>query len=103
VNGQSFDSLARGAASARDRRTSLKLLGAAALATAAAAPMAAEAGKAGKKARKKCKKQGKQCREFIIADCQNFPDVQDCIDRTLPCCDPFARCNAAAGFECFDD
>ena len=52
---------------------------------------------------KKCKKQGKQCRQFIIADCQDSSDVQACLDRTLPCCDPFARCNAAAGFACFED
>ncbi len=85
------------------RRSSLLTMAGATLGAVVADPAQTSASKAGKKARKKCQKQGKQCRQFIFADCKNFPDEQDCLDRTLPCCEPFSRCNATAGFECFDD
>jgi hypothetical protein len=85
------------------RRSSLLAVGGATIVASLTRPTGLSAAKAGKKARKKCKKQGKQCRQFIIADCQDSSDVQACLDRTLPCCDPFARCNAAAGFACFED
>lgn len=100
MNNQSFDSLARRAGSAQDRRKSLKLLGAAALVAAASAPLAAEAGKAGKKAKKKCKKQGNPCRAFAEEICAGFGQGQACVDIFKPCCTSIQKCKAPAFFDC---
>jgi hypothetical protein len=101
----SFDALARRAGSGQDRRTSLKLLGAAALATAAAGPVAAKAGKAGKKAKRKCKKQGNPCRAFAeeICDLLATSDPQGCKDAFKPCCNSIQKCKGPAFFSCVEE
>ena len=103
MNEQTIDS--RHAAAVQNRRGSLKVLGAAALAAAAAAPLAAEAGKAGKKARKKCKKQGNPCRAFAEEICTLLvqPNPQECIDAFKPCCNSIQKCKGPAFFSCVEE
>ena len=102
---QTIESLARHAAAVQDRRGSLKILGAAALAAAASAPLAAEAGKAGKKAKKKCKKQGNPCRAFAeeICDLLAPPNEQECKDAFKPCCASIQKCKGPAFFSCVEE
>lgn len=95
---RAFDALARHAGTSQGRRTSLKVLGAATLATALAPALAAEAGKAGKKAKKKCKKQVGQCKSKVEEFCN---EDAECLSALLPCCDPYKKCKAGEGTECW--
>ena len=97
MNDQTFDGLARRAGVIRNRRASLKMLGAAALAAAIESPRRTVAGKAGKRAKKKCRKQVKQCRAFFTEFCGGSPG---CEGPLLPCCGRLGRCKAAAFLEC---
>lgn len=66
-----------------------------AVVAAAAPPLApAAAGKSRNKARKRCQRQRDQCRAFLTAYCAPQTDSQACEALHLPCCDPFARCDA---------
>ena len=98
MNGRAFDALARRAASPQGRRSSLKVLGAATLATALAPALTAEAGKAGKKAKKKCKKQVGQCKSKVEEFCN---EDESCLNALLPCCEPYKQCKAGEGTECW--
>lgn len=96
MNVHMFDTVTRRAAGVVSRRRSLLTLGGAALG-AIAAPAVAEAGKAGKQARKRCQRQRVQCRNLFVARCNGSIN---CEEAFLPCCEHFARCDAAAGIEC---
>jgi hypothetical protein len=83
------------------RRGSLRLLGAAALASAVSASGVA---KAGKKTQTRCQKRAdpcqgqlEQCRSYIVLFCEGNAD---CEKFSLPCCEPLARCDAAEAFTC---
>jgi hypothetical protein len=95
-----FDALTRRAA-AVSRRSSLLTLGGAALG-AVVAPALAEAKKGGKgKAKKKCQAQVGKCKNVVRDFCDEFADVQGCLDALFPCCDPLKTCNATASTQCF--
>lgn len=104
MNEATFDALARQAGSIHDRRTSLKVLGAAAFVAAAAAPLTAEAGKSGKKAKKKCKKQVGPCNTFSNEVCELFFDPGSefdfCVAEASACCAPLKKCAATSFFDC---
>jgi hypothetical protein len=77
---QRFDAFVREAAAAVSRRSSLKTLGAAALAAGLVGPALTEAkGSGKKKARKKCSKSEKQCRNLLLAQPDTNPKI-------IPCC-----------------
>jgi hypothetical protein len=127
LNGQPFDKLVRNAASTIDRKTSLKLLGAAALGSAMIRPLGAEA-KNGRKKKKKggssttqvvtvdpnqqCAHQKGECLAFVQFQCardvraapareiEATAVIEDCFTQKSPCCEAFATCNATAGLEC---
>ena len=85
------------------RRTSLRLLGGAALTGAVAAPATAIAKNAGTKTQQRCKRQRGQCLAFAAEFCQPKGDPNACEAQFGPCCEPFARCNAGQGIECLFD
>jgi hypothetical protein len=99
MNDGTFDAFARQAGTARDRRSSLKALGAAALVAAAGASQA-QAGKKGKKAKKKCRKQQGACQAVVAAFCA---EDETCEQDLFECCALMASCNATAATECFID
>jgi hypothetical protein len=131
LNAKPFDELVRGAATTIDRKTSLKLLGAAALGSAIIRPLSAEA-KNGRN-RKKKKRGGSSTTQVVTVDpnqqcghqkgeCLAFVQFQcarsllaasareteaeavlvDCFTHQSPCCEAFATCNATAGLECLN-
>ena len=109
-----LDVVARRAVNAIDRKTSLKILGAA-TAVLAAPTLRVGLAKPGKKKKNKCNSkclsQRDQCllflREvrcrvlrFAAAGAEGLEFDQDCVDFYTSCCDSFASCDAAAGFPC---
>jgi hypothetical protein len=147
VDGSVFDAFARRAAVAIDRKTSLKILGSAAITAVAVRPASAKKG--GKKkararraaedaaraaedaaraaedaaeqaakqaaalAEARCFSQRQQCVDVVRSRfCARRPtefateaviptDPEgECVARLSICCDYFARCEAAAGFDC---
>lgn len=99
-----FDAIARHAAAAVSRRSSLLALGGAALAASAVGPSVARAGKAGKKAKKKCKRQRGPCLDTVELVCAELTDPgaerEQCIETFTECCGFLAKCQAANFFEC---
>ncbi len=62
---------------------------------------------ASKKKRKKCGRtcQGQvtDCQEAFIIGCASYENAEACRQRSLPCCDPLATCDATAMLECLFD
>jgi hypothetical protein len=105
MDGMSFDALLRRATGPVDRKTTLRILAGAVAAASAAASLTSEAKP---NAQKRCRRQRGQCLEFVrtrlcapldLAPAAVQPP-DDCIEFYSPCCEPFAHCNAAAGFTC---
>src|SRR5262245_53382657 len=98
-----FDTLARHASAATDRRASLKALGAAAMVAALAAPQTASAGKSNKKAKKlakkTCLKQVSACKDGWEKACNGD---ETCLSLAT-CCDFLKTCDAAGQIKCITD
>jgi hypothetical protein len=95
-----FDTLARQAGTVRNRRASLKALGAIAVVGALSAPRAAEAGKSSKKAAlKKCKKQVSACKSEWEKACEGD---ETCLSLAT-CCSFLKTCDAAGQIKCITD
>jgi hypothetical protein len=98
-----IDTLARQAGMSRDRRASLKALGATLLVAAVAAPRGAEAGSSSKKAKKAVKKAcGKQvspCKSGWTAACGDNETCQ----QLAACCDFLKTCDSASQIKCITD
>jgi hypothetical protein len=98
-----IDTLARQAGASRDRRTSLKALGATLLVAAVAAPRGAAAGSSSKKAKKAVKKAcGKQvdaCKSGWTSACGDSEVCQ----QLAGCCDSLKTCDAAGQVKCMTD
>jgi hypothetical protein len=129
LNAEPFDELVRGAAPTIDRKTSLKLLGAAALCSAMIRPLSAEAKNGRKRKRRggssttqvvtvdpnqQCGHQKGECLAFVQFQCARAllaasareteaeAVLVDCFTQQSPCCEAFATCNATAGLECLN-
>jgi hypothetical protein len=105
MDGRSFDTWTRRAASAITRRRTLTTLGAVALATTLSPSLSAEAAKdakkAKKKAKKKCKQQQGECEASVQAFCNQEPKVAlQCQNELRGCCAFFASCDATTGSRC---
>ncbi len=96
----SFAAGVRRATNTISRRGSLLMAAGAVLAAAATSQAGAAAGKTGSKAKQRCRRQREQCRAFFVDLCASLPDPQQCEALHLPCCDPFARCNAGPAVAC---
>lgn len=98
-----IDTLARQAGASRDRRASLKALGATLLVAAVAAPRDAAAGSASKKAKKAvkkaCTKQVNPCKSGWTAACGDNETCQ----QLAACCDHLATCDSASQIKCVTD
>ena len=142
MDGSVFDAFARRAATAIDRKTSLKILGGAAITAVAVRPARAKKKKKALQARRaadaaedaaeaaedaaeqaakqaaaladaQCVSQRQQCvatvrstfcarrpTEFAAEATIPIDPEEECVARLSICCDYFARCEAAAGFNC---
>jgi hypothetical protein len=100
MNGATFDSVMRHAATGITRRASLLTLGGAAV--AAAPVLEAAAARKNRKKRKRntalCKRLRAQCRRVIEDVCAGAAFPETCRAEFLPGCDPLARCNAEEAF-----
>ena len=97
---RAFDTIARHASSAHDRRASLKALGAAAVVAALSAPGVAVAGKSSKKSSKKlCKKQVAACKDGWEKACGGD---ETCLSLAT-CCSFLKTCDAAGQIKCITD
>ena len=98
-----IDTLARHAGAARDRRSSLKALGATLLVAAVAAPRGAAAGSSSKKAKKAvkkaCAKQVAPCKSGWTAACGDNETCQ----QLAACCDFLKTCDSASQIKCVTD
>jgi hypothetical protein len=93
-----IDAVTRRLAGVVSRRSSLRALGAAALAATVTRPSLAKAGKARKNSRKRCNRQAPQCRAFYRDFCQGNPT---CEEDFFACCTFLGRCNASGWLQCF--
>jgi hypothetical protein len=81
-----FDTFARRTANVLNRRSLVGGLGAALL-PIIGLPLAAEAKRPGQKKRKKCKKRIKNCRQEVLPDCENVPELgPNCEEIVNRCC-----------------
>lgn len=96
--------LTRTASKSRNRRLTLKALGATAVAAMAAEPLAAQAKKNGKKrrnqAKKLCRRQIGPCEAQVLESCG---DDAACQARLSVCCNALGRCDAAVFFACIEE
>jgi hypothetical protein len=89
------------------RRTSLRILGGAPLATALMGPMTVGAKTSGKKIRRKAKKKAQQrclaqvgqCGAFFVGRCES-PDPGECEARIARCCEFLGSCDTASFLSC---
>lgn len=93
MNDRIVDTVARDAAAAVSRRTSLLRIGAA-LGAAMTVPALAEAGKSRKNAGKRCRKLKGQCLAAVAEYCASRELPQVCEAFLAPDCEPLAQCNA---------
>jgi hypothetical protein len=100
MNRRIVDVLTRGSTGAVSRRASLLTMGGATLSAAMAASMGAAAGRSGKRGKNRCKPQKGKCLAYFAGYCLQQGEPSLCEDKHFPCCEYFARCNAAAGFAC---
>jgi hypothetical protein len=112
VSEHRFDRVARTAADAVSRRSSLLAFGAAALAaTMRGAPGADAKDKGSKRAKKKLKKvkkqfaqacdaQSGQCQAAVNAVCAQQMNPEQCLQVLSPCCALITDCNVGPGFTC---
>jgi hypothetical protein len=102
VFGVDFDAVIRRTTDAMSRRASLLALSGVALSGLAATP--ARAARKGKTCKRKidrtCKKQKSVCEASMEAFCEGHLEPADCQQACRPCCEPLAKCDAAASTDC---
>jgi hypothetical protein len=99
-----FDTLVRRAAGLQmgDRRAFLGGLSAV-LPALVGWPLAAEAKRPGQKKRKKCKKRIKDCRQDVLPDCENVPELgPNCEEIVNKCCKKACE-SVDKAFDCLAD
>lgn len=100
MNNHHFDTVARDAAAAVSRRTSLLTIGGAALAAVMARPASAKGGKSRNTSLKRCKKQTGQCLAAVAEYCAPLELPQVCEAFLGPCCETLAQCDAGRTVAC---